>query len=73
MSREIYEERYIYFIGNYKAFTDFRRTNNLAKITLLWAFVETPQRLSYSQEEINSNPNVPSPLPKVTDKTEVNN
>jgi len=71
--REIYEERYVYFIGNYEAFTDFRRTNNLAKITLRGAFAGTPQRLLYSQEEINSNPNVPSPLPKATDKTEVNN
>jgi hypothetical protein len=71
--REIYEERYIYFIGNYEAFTDFRRTNNIAKITLRGAFSGTPQRLVYSQEEINTNPNVPSPLPKVTDKTEVNN
>lgn len=70
--REIYEERYIYFIGNYEAFTDFRRTDNIAKITLRGAFAGTPQRLLYSQEEINSNPNVPSPLPKVTDKTEVN-
>lgn len=71
--REIYEERYIYFLGNYEAFTDFRRTNNIAKITLRGAFAGTPQRLLYSQEEINSNPNVPSPLPKATDKTEVNN
>lgn len=71
--REIYEERYIYFLGNYEAFTDFRRTNNIAKITLRGTFAGTPQRLLYSQEEINSNPNVPSPLPKITDKTEVNN
>ena len=70
--REIYEERYIYFIGNYEAFTDYRRTNNLAEITINNLFTGTPQRLIYSQDEINANAaNIPSPLPKVTDKTEV--
>jgi hypothetical protein len=69
---EIYQERYIYFLGNYEAFTDFRRTSNIAGITLK-PFAGTPQRLIYAQTEVNSNPNVPSPLPKATDKTEVNN
>jgi starch-binding outer membrane protein, SusD/RagB family len=67
---EIYQERYIYLLGNYEAFTDFRRTSNIAGITLK-PFAGTPERLIYSQEEINSNPNVPSPLPRATDKTEV--
>jgi hypothetical protein len=69
---EIYQERYIYLLGNYEAFTDFRRTSNIAGITLK-PFAGTPQRLIYAQTEVNSNPNVPSPLPKATDKTEVNN
>lgn len=70
--REIYEERYIYFIGHYEAFTDFRRTNNIAEIKINTSFAGTPQRLIYSQDEINANgANVPSPLPKITDKTEV--
>jgi hypothetical protein len=70
--REIYEERYIYFIGNYEAFTDFRRTNNIAEIKINTSFAGTPQRLVYSQDEINANgANVPSPLPAVTEKTEV--
>lgn len=70
--REIYEERYIYFIGNYEAFTDYRRTNNIAEITINNLFTGTPQRLIYSQDEINANAaNIPSPLPKATDKTEV--
>lgn len=70
--REIYEERYIYFIGHYEAFTDFRRTNNIAGIKINNLFAGTPQRLIYSQDEINANgANVPSPLPKITDKTEV--
>lgn len=70
--REIYEERYIYFIGNYEAFTDYRRTNNLAEIKTNSLFAGTPQRLIYSQDEINANgANVPSPLPRITEKTEV--
>ncbi|MFE3868508.1 SusD/RagB family nutrient-binding outer membrane lipoprotein [Flavobacterium sp. LS2P90] len=72
--REIYEERYIYFIGNYEAFTDYRRTNNIAEIKINTLFTGTPQRLIYSQDEINANAaNIPSPFPKATDKTEVHN
>jgi hypothetical protein len=52
--REIYE-RYIYFIGNYEAFTDYRRTNNIGEIKIKAGFDGTPQRLIYSQE-INANP-----------------
>jgi hypothetical protein len=70
--REIYQERYIYFIGNYEAFTDYRRTNNLAEITIKTGFAGTPQRLIYSQDEINANAaNIPSPLPLAIEKTEV--
>jgi hypothetical protein len=72
--REIYEERYIYFIGNYESFTDYRRTDNIAEIRIKSGFAGTPQRLIYSQDEINANPaNIPSPLPKATEKTEVHN
>ncbi|TDE42899.1 SusD/RagB family nutrient-binding outer membrane lipoprotein [Flavobacterium rhamnosiphilum] len=71
--REIYQERYIYFLGNYEAFTDFRRTSNIAQIVLKSGFTGTPQRLIYAQDEINTNPNVPSPLPTITTKTEVHN
>ena len=70
--REIYQERYVYFLGYFESFTDFGRTNNIAEIKLK-SYNGTPQRFLYSQVEINANPNVPSPLPKVTDKTTVNN
>lgn len=70
--REIYQERYVYFLGYFESFTDFGRTNNIAEIKLK-NYAGSPQRLLYSQVEINANPNVPSPLPKVTDKTTVNN
>jgi hypothetical protein len=67
--REIYEERYIYFIGNYEAFTDYRRTNNIGEIKIKAGFDGTPQRLIYSQDEINANPaNIPSPCLKLLKK-----
>lgn len=69
--REIYEERYVYFSGNIESFTDFRRTDNIAEIVLKSGFTGTPQRMLYPQNEVNSNVNVPSPLPSVTDPTGV--
>jgi len=70
--REIYEERYVYFIGNLESFNDFRRTNNIAEIQLKSGFSGSPQRFLYPQSEVNSNSNIPSPLPDVTTKTPIN-
>lgn len=69
--RELYEERYLYFIGNFESFVDFGRSNNIAGIELKSGFSGSPQRFIYPQVEINSNTNTPSPLPSVTDKTPV--
>ena len=69
--REIYQERYIYFIGSYECFTDFGRTNNIAEIQLKPGITGTPQRLLYPQVEINSNSNTPNPIPSITVKTPV--
>lgn len=69
--REIYQERYIYFIGSYEAYTDFGRTNNRAGIQLKPGYSNTPQRFLYPQVEINSNPNTPSPIPSIHIKTPV--
>lgn len=71
--RELYEERYLYFIGNYESFVDFGRSNNIAGITLKPGFSGSPQRFIYPQVEINSNANIPSPIPTVTEKTPVHN
>jgi hypothetical protein len=70
--RELYQERYVYFIGHFESFNDFRRTNNIAKIVLKPGFSNTPQRLLYPQSEVNSNSNVPSPIPTIEQKTPVN-
>jgi starch-binding outer membrane protein, SusD/RagB family len=69
--REIYQERYIYFIGSYEAYSDFGRTNNKAGIQLKPSFSNTPERFIYPQVEINSNPNTPSPVPSIFVKTPV--
>lgn len=70
--REILEERYVYFIGHYEAFNDFRRTKNGANISLKSGFSGTPERFLYPQSEINSNTNIPNPIPAVTVPTPVN-
>ena len=70
--REIYQERYIYFIGSFEAYTDFGRSNNKAEIQLKPGYSDTPQRFLYPQVEINSNPNTPNPIPSIHIKTPVN-
>lgn len=71
--REIFEEKYIYLMGSYESFTDFRRSNNAAQIQLKAGKAGTPQRFLYPQVEINANPNTPSPVPNIVTKTPVNN
>lgn len=69
--REIYEERYIYFTGNFEAFTDYRRTGNIAEIQLKTGNAGTPQRFVYAQSEISGNENTPTPVPSITEKTPI--
>ncbi|WP_310391724.1 SusD/RagB family nutrient-binding outer membrane lipoprotein [Hymenobacter sp.] len=64
---EIISQRYICFLMQYEAFNDYRR---LAKATPvvqlpipLYAGTQKPQRFIYPQNEVNTNPNVPQPLP----------
>jgi hypothetical protein len=71
--REIFEEKYIYLMGSYESFTDFRRSNNAAQIQLKAGKAGTPQRFLYPQVEINANPNTPSPVPTIVTKTTVHN
>lgn len=69
--REIFQERYLYFMGSYEAYNDFGRSNNKAEIQLKSGYSNTPQRFIYPQVEINSNPNTPSPVPSIHIKTPV--
>ena len=64
---EIISQRYIFFLMQYEAFTDYRR---LAKATPvvqlpipLYTGTQKPQRFIYPQDEVNTNPNTPNPLP----------
>ncbi len=71
--REIYQERYIYFMGSFESYTDFGRSKNIAEIQLKTGLAGTPQRFLYPQVEINANPNTPSPIPSIVTKTPVHN
>jgi hypothetical protein len=64
---EIISQRYLIFLMQYEAFNDYRR---LAKATPvvqlpipLYVGTQRPQRFIYPQGEVNTNPNVPKPLP----------
>lgn len=69
--REIMEERYVYFIGDYEAFIDHARTNGDADVpsymTLKAGFDGIPLRFIYPQSEIDSNDNFPGTAPAVTE------
>ena len=71
--REIYQERYIYFIGSFECFTDFGRSNNIAQIQLKTGIAGTPERFLYPQVEVNANPNTPRPFPSIIIKTPIHN
>ncbi|MGC6284151.1 MAG: SusD/RagB family nutrient-binding outer membrane lipoprotein [Polaribacter sp.] len=68
---EILEEKYITLVGELQPFHDVRRTNNALNIPPKTGSV-IPQRFIYPQVEIDTNPNVPSPLPTLFDKTPIN-
>lgn len=70
--REIFQERYIYFMGTFQSLNDFARSNNAAQIQLKTGKAGTPQRFLYPQVEINANPNTPSPIPTIVTKTPAN-
>ncbi len=76
--REIIEERYVSLYGQILPFNDFRR---LAKTDAALrppvpfntpTTTKYPERLIYAQTEINSNPNLPRPIPDIYQVTEVN-
>ena len=64
---EIIAQRYIYFLMQYEAFNDVRRLEKASPSVQLsiplYAGTQKPQRFIYPQNEINTNPNVPNPLP----------
>ena len=76
--REIIEERYVSLYGQILPFNDFRRlAKSDSDVRPVLPFNSTtatkhPERLIYAQTEINTNPNLPKPLPDLFQVTEVN-
>ncbi|MAD96602.1 MAG: RagB/SusD family nutrient uptake outer membrane protein [Flavobacteriaceae bacterium] len=68
---EILEEKYMTLVGELQPFHDVRRTGNVLNIPPKTGST-IPQRFIYPQVEIDTNPNVPSPLPTLFDKTPIN-
>ncbi len=64
---EIISQRYIVFLMQYEAFTDYRRLAKALPVVQLpiplYVGTKKPQRFIYPQGEVNTNPNVPKPLP----------
>lgn len=64
---EIITQRYIVFLMQYESFNDVRRLEKASPVVQLpiplYAGTQKPERYIYPQNEINTNPNVPNPLP----------
>ena len=64
---EIISQRYICFLMQYEAFNDYRRLAKALPVVQLpiplYVGTQKPQRFIYPQNEVNTNPNVPTPLP----------
>jgi hypothetical protein len=69
--REVMEERYVYFIGDLEAFSDYLRTHNDADVPqyfqLKTGFDGEPLRFIYPQAEIDANDSFPGTAPAVTE------
>ncbi|MHA4738978.1 SusD/RagB family nutrient-binding outer membrane lipoprotein [Dyadobacter sp. MSC1_007] len=72
--REILMERYLTFNGQILGFNDLRRTRKEAVAVKLppSAGSTLPERMVYSEAEVNSNTSAPRPVPGVFVKTPVN-
>ena len=72
--KEILLEKYVIFFGQQTAFNDLRRTRSEPSGVVIPPNIGTvlPERFVYSQTEINSNSNAPSPIPSVFDATAAN-
>lgn len=64
---EIITQRYIFLLMQYEAFNDYRRLSGAVPVVELpiplYTGAKKPQRFIYPQSEINTNSNVPNPLP----------
>ena len=74
---EIITQRYIVLLMQYEVFNDYRRLSSVSPIVELPIPLNTgskkPERFIYPQTEINTNPNVPKPLPDQFTKVAIYN
>ncbi len=74
--REIMEEKYVSTFGTLIPFDDFRRLrvtdNDIVLPVPINSGSAYPERFLISQDEIDGNPNVPSPIPDIFQKTPIN-
>lgn len=76
--REIVEERYVSLYGTILPFNDARRlrkADNDVNVPIPFntsTATKHPERVIYAQNEINSNPNIPKPVPDIYLKTQAN-
>lgn len=74
--REILEEKYVSMYGSIEGYNDLRRTWKDAvrvKVPVKGTTATSiPLRLLYPQDEVNTNPNIPNPLPGLFEATPVN-
>jgi hypothetical protein len=68
---EIIQEKYASLVGQIEVFNDFRRTENLLGLSPT-AGSAFPERFLIPQNELDGNPNAPSPIPGMFVKTPVN-
>jgi hypothetical protein len=72
---EIISQRYIVLLMQYEAFNDVRRLEKAVPVVQLpiplYAGTQKPARFIYPQNEINTNPNVPSPVPTQFEKVQI--
>ncbi|HEX8426535.1 SusD/RagB family nutrient-binding outer membrane lipoprotein [Hymenobacter sp.] len=71
--REILTEKYLSLVGQIEPFNDVRRTGNIIGVPKKRTDAPSiPQRYLIAQNEVNANPNVPTPIPPLYEPTEVN-
>lgn len=74
---EIIAQRYITLLMQYEVFNDYRRLSSAVPVVELPVPLKTgskkPNRFIYPQTEINTNPNVPKPLPDQFTKVAIYN
>ncbi|MBC3786038.1 SusD/RagB family nutrient-binding outer membrane lipoprotein [Spirosoma utsteinense] len=72
---EIVVQRYTFFLMQYEAYNDVRRLEKATPVVQLpiplYTGNQKPERFIYPQGEVNTNPNVPKPLPNQFQKVPI--